>query len=177
MIRLSEIADRHKGQSAVILCGGPSMPDDFKRAPDSCCLFSVNTHGVRLAACEYAVFVDGWKVRRDVLEYDPDTTCICPTPDYTDILIEEPWQPGDSGMVAVWVAAHMGFGTIYIAGFEGYASGAYWWGDDPFKKQRRKAEDNVRRWQVGLEQNVLNCRQRVRALSGPLVDVFGGVDA
>jgi hypothetical protein len=169
---------------AAILGGGPSLPSDLKRLPKDCTLISVNHHALRLCVPDYMVYMDDpgkITVLAEGLEKARamGVKVIHPRADASDIALPkgEMWDGGFSSTFATWFALWMGFETVVLCGMDLYqGENKYFYErtgfyhpcfDDPL-------ENHVRAWRLAFK----HCPhpERIRAMSGPLIEVFGAFD-
>lgn len=114
-----ELVHVHAGRAAVIVGGGPSALEGFKRAPSDALCISVNAHGFKLRSCEYAVALD--KIDKQLR---PFGVPIVSRHLWADFRILETPAP-NSGIAAAWVARLMGCGPIFLTGMDCYAGDTY----------------------------------------------------
>lgn len=166
--QIAALTGTHPGEVAAILGGGPSLPEDLKGLPKAV-LFGINFHAPQLVDCDYLVFNDrnmqermapfpGVKLSRHLVQSDYDLTYLS--------------DPGMSSIQAVFIADLMGFETIILCGMGCYQDGLYFHPSDekPFG-MRETLERQKKRWRLCFEK----CERpaAIRAMSGPLIQVFG----
>lgn len=171
------MADEFRGVAAI-LGGGPSLPGDMARLPKDCTLIAVNHHALRLCKPDYLVYMDD-PAKVAALEAGLAAfrgKKINPKADLSDVELPKGkmWDAGFSSTFAVWFALWMGFETVILCGMDLYqGKKKYFYErtgfyhpcfDDPL-------ENHVRAWRLVLK--YCPNPERVRAMSGPLVDVFG----
>lgn len=158
-----DLRDRHRGETFIVLGGGRSLHDEMSRAPAGIRI-SANEHGCRWGRCDYIAALDDIpeKVRGFGLPV------IGRMPLTVDYLADE--LPGCrwTGTQAVYFAAVMGARLIVLAGMDLYQDlppGAPGGAETPLAT-------HLEAWQ-----NLKNAIPvPVRALGGPLVDLFGRYD-
>lgn len=156
----------HEGQPAIVICGGPSAPDQvesIRSKLEDPVLISVNEHGCKLTECHYSVSLDniGHKMA------DCDTTKISPYK-WADVKLTGYWNSSNSGRTACWVAWRMGCTPIVIAGADLYQGGTYWWNRDAHSSgNATKLSGHLKEWAVlphRVPAEILTCA------GGPLVE-------
>jgi hypothetical protein len=181
-------AERRGPQVALVMGGGPSIERDFQLVMDACdpALISVKQHAmIYLAGAEdmradVCCFLEdpstpGQEGLMTALLMSPTTWTVSPFDRWTNVRIDEPWWNGGfSSALAVWFACAAGFEQVLLAGMDCYQGGRKYWYERPGYSHsclESSVEDNLRAWRPALE----NCPNaaRIRAVSGPLVEVFG----
>lgn len=176
--KLSEMRNMYTGRAAAVLGGGPSLVSDLKKLPEGCVLIAVNYHG--LYHCDHIDFM----VYNDAPETNPlqenavrehRTVHVSPEPS-SDVLfdVDHVWTGHFSSNTAAWFALWLGCDPVILCGMDCYQgdvkhcypstydSPVFHFGLDHY----------TRPWiEEGLK--VLPNVEHVKAMSGPLVDVFG----
>lgn len=176
-----------RSNTALVMGGGPSIAGDFDLVVDACdpFLISVKQHGLiflasndlRADACSFLEHPNrsGQEALRTALLMSPGTYWISPFDGWTHVLIDEPWWNGGfSSSLAVWFACACGFERVLLAGMDCYQGERKYWYDRPgyhHAALRSSVEDNLAAWRPALE--MCQNSDRIRAVSGPLTDVFG----
>lgn len=154
-----------EGRPAIVICGGPSAPEQLKKAQntlDNPVLISVNEHGCKLTKCDYSVSLDN--IRKKMI--DCDTHKLSPWT-WADTRLTGYWNAHNSGCSAVWVAWKLGCSPVVIVGADLYKGGTYWWDANAHSSGRNtKLEGHLNEWRV-LPSRV-PC-EIVAAVDGPLV--------
>jgi len=130
MPEIQQFKDKHRGQTAAILCGGPSLPLDLHRIPDVDIFIGVNQHA-NILPLDYLVFGDRhmWDLVKDV----PGCMFITHLKKFPTkrTIVADIWPSmGYSGMRAIYAADWMGFDTIHVCGMNQYDHNEkreYWW--------------------------------------------------
>jgi hypothetical protein len=160
-----ELVMRHRGARICVMGGGPSLRSDLDVVGDGADVWiSVNDHGAKVRGVDYAIAMDNLHTTQHVLM----PTLIRP---HTDAPIIGPWQWCDygltdyplnprmlfTGVVATWAASLMGAHPVILAGFDctGHA-----------KRSIDQHKEYAAKFVTG----------KVRAVSGPLADVWGRYD-
>ena len=152
-----------------MLGGGPSLPEQFKRAPKGY-KFSINQHGVILTTCDVALALDRPPVFH-IRQAQPGIPVMHPRNDLADIQLTEFWHAGNSTMSAIWVADYMGFGLIIPMGIDMYSGGTYWWDTERHVSGcGASAEAHIDSW-AKVKKNVPGWR-KIRVMGGPLTEIF-----
>lgn len=166
---------------AAILGGGPSLPGDLERLPPETVLISVNHHALKLCRPDYLVYMDDPQkvpaLAEALVRFEGKK--INPKPWLSDVELPKGkmWDAGFSSTFATWFALWMGFEQVVLCGMDLYQGDKKYFYDragfyhpcfdDPLA-------NHVRAWRLVLK----HCPnpERVRAMSGPLVEVFGVFD-
>ncbi len=166
----------HKGRAGILLCGGPSLPEQFNRVwadLPGAVLMSANHHGAKLTRCDYIIANDNWRKFCPTM-MDFETPIIGPKKDSDFRLVSWP-NIGNTGMQAAWALYVLGCCPIVICGADCFATGTYWW-DDDFASSgfRTPPSQHVQKWEYTMREH---CPIEImRAADGPLVQVFGRWD-
>ena len=123
---LKDYHDRHSGQTAAVLCGGPSLPHDLAQIPDDAALIGVNQHAIILPL-DYIVFSDA-AVFPLIAHHSAPKITRCANLRAQGIV----WAPdvpdfNFSGPLAVWIADFLGFSRIVVCGVDLYRSERPYW--------------------------------------------------
>lgn len=179
MIRMSSLKDRYAGQPAAVLGGGPSLPGDMAKLPPGCLLIAVNYHALYL--CK-----PGWIVYNDQPESDPllleaiqreDIVRVSPEPS-SNVFFDVPvWTGFYSSNTAAWFALWMGCDPVILCGMDCYQGEAKYFHptsrDEP--TFHYPLDHHIRPW-VEEGRMLLPHVKRLKAMSGPLVNVFGAYE-
>jgi hypothetical protein len=170
VIDLIAYKDRHVGQRAVILGGGPSLIGDIKavrpRFQSSGVWIGVNQHTL-LLPLDYIVFQDS-ELYPILVGHAP---IITHHKDCADIWSGIAPDFGFSGGTAVWVADCMGFDEIVICGCDDYLGDRRYWHSKLGERQWEMGVTPSGVWQKVRDH--LQNPERVRAVSGHPTKVFG----
>lgn len=174
--KLSQLKDVYAGRSAAVLGGGPSLPDDMKRLPKGCVLIAVNYHAFFHCEPDFMVFndtpdtdpmmLDEWK-RMRALYVSPEPS--------SDIDFDvDIWTGFYSSNTAAWFALWIGCDPVIMCGMDCYQGPVkYCHPSDrwvpPFDYP---LDDHLRPW-IEDGRNRLPHVERLKVMSGPLVNVFG----
>jgi hypothetical protein len=166
---------------AAVLGGGPSLPGDYFRLPVPCTLIAVNHHALRICDPDYLVYMDDPRKIPELAEGLEvfKGRRINPKPEMSDVILPkgEMWDGGFSSTLATWFALWMGFSTVILCGMDLYqGEKKYFYERTGFYHPVFDApiENHLRAW--GLAFRHCPRPERIKAMSGPLVDVFGAWD-
>jgi hypothetical protein len=168
-----------QNKPAAVLGGGPSLPDDLKRLPKGTLLIAVNQHAIRLCKPNIIVFMDKpyenqemgvvlpWAKERHVL-------LVSQLKEYSQIDIGPSyWDGGFSSSLATWLACELGCNPVLLCGMDCYKGEKKYFYD--YKNNHPcvnyPLENHLAAWRPALEK----CPhpERIKAMSGPLVEIFG----
>jgi hypothetical protein len=170
------MADAIRMRPAAILGGGPSLPDDLKKLPWDCVLIGVNHHALKLCKPDYLVFMDDPNKFPDLQAGIDSFTgqIVCPF-ERSDVKLPKGqyWDGGFSSALATWFALWQGYEPVILCGMDCYQGEEKYFYKRDFYHPVFDAPlaDHVRAWRVALKK----CPnpERIKAMSGPLVEVFG----
>lgn len=183
MIKLAELRNTYRGRPAAILGGGPSLPSDYERLPPDSVIIAVNEHPYYAGVHDpdFLVFMDDpihnpllWGVVKELSGGLRVTHSL----KYTDVHMGgvDYWNGPGSGIVACWLGLWLGCDPVLLCGMDLYQGPVKYCHRDELYKNRPvyniTLEEHLNRWKAGFRRNVQGI-ERVRAMSGPLGDVFG----
>lgn len=180
-MKLSEMRNRHKGRPAAILGGGPSLPEDMKRLPDGCLMIAVNYHAFYHCAPEnppmYMVFNDAPETNPLQVKAVREHKAIHVSPEpTTDVIFDVPevWTGHFSSNTATWFALWLGCDPVILCGHDLYQGAVKHCPPSTYHSEvfEFPLDFYMRPWVEECRGSVPN-PERIRAMSGPLVDVFG----
>lgn len=164
--------------AAAILGGGPSLVEDLARLPGDCVLISVNDHALYHCKPDYLVHMDNDFDKAPALKAALDVFEGVVVSPFSNSGVALPkgewWDGGFSSTLATWFALWRGFDPVILCGMDLYQGEQKYCHprpdfyhpcfDDPL-------ENHIRAWRLALKK----CPnpERIRAMSGPLVFVFG----
>ncbi len=175
-LKLSVMQDIHRGRPAAVLGGGPSLPGDLGRLPQGCLLIACNYHAFQFCAPDYMVYNDDPKTDPDLEKYVEMARVIRVSADPTsDVQFDvKVWTGFYTSNTATWFALWLGCNPVILCGMDLYKG--------PVKYLHPMDRDEEA-WHYPLDFHlrpwVEDCRnsvphpERLRAMSGPLVQVFG----
>jgi hypothetical protein len=177
MLRLSSLEGRYegKGVAAAILGGGPSLPDDMQMLPHHCLLIAVNYHALQLCKPTFMVYNDE-PIETEMVQALHDKAVIKVSPGATsDILFDVPaWIGFYSSNTAAWFALYMGCDPVILCGMDCYQGKEVYFHptDRDCPTFHYPLDHHLRPW-IEEGRSRLPHPERLRAMSGPLVGVFG----
>lgn len=173
--------DQRSGGIAAILGGGPSLPIDMAKLPEDCTLIAVNNHAWRLCIPDVMVFMDTPSDVPALVEAigvarSLNVPVVSPREEESDIKLPkgEFWDGGFSSTLATWFALWQEFDAVILCGMDCYQ------GEQKYFYERSgfyhpvfdyPVENHLRAWRLAFD----HCPhpERIRAMSGPLIEVFG----
>ena len=180
MIKMSACKDRYLGRPAAVLGGGPSLPGDMRQLPDDCLLISVNYHALQLCQPHFMVYNDEPKSDPRLLEAVRSHAFLCVSSDPTsDIQFDVPvWTGFYSSNTAAWFALWMGCNPVILCGMDCYVGEVKYCHpyDHDVPVFHYPLDHHLRPW-IEEGRNLLPHVERLKVMSGPLVDVFGKYEA
>ena len=173
---LSQYKDRYKGRPAAVLGGGPSLPDDMKRLPEDCVLIAVNYHAQYLCTPDFMVYNDhpeslDPELREAIQRGGVKRVSSEPS---SDIEFDVPiWTGFYSSNTATWFALWLGCDPVILCGMDCYQGERTYFHEYEDKPHFHYPLDHHIRVWIEEARNMLPGWQKVKAMSGPLVQVFG----
>ena len=178
MLKMSSLQGRYEGKgiAAAVLGGGPSLPADMAMLPRHCLLIAVNYHALRLCRPVFMVYNDqpemdpylAWAVEnKAIVKVSPDRS--------SDIFFGVPvWTCFYSSNTAAWFALWMGCDPVILCGMDLYQGTQVYFHptDRDSPCFHYPLDQHLRPW-IEDGQKLLPHPDRLRAMSGPLVNVFG----
>lgn len=167
---------QNMGIPAAILGGGPSLPEDLKKLPTHCMMISVNDHAFYHCQPHVMVYQDHLRVAPAVANAleDFDVTVVCPWKNSHVELPKGWWDGNMSSALATWYALYIGCDPVILCGMDCYQ------GEEKYCHPRPGFDHPIFRVPVKKHQEkwreaFTKCPhpERIKAMSGPLVDVFG----
>lgn len=162
---------------AAILGGGPSLPKDLKRLPEDCLLIAVNDHAFHHCGPHVLVYQDrlSWSPRvADVME-DFSGVVVCPWKNSHVKLPVDWWDANQSSCLATWYACWMGFSPVILCGMDCYQGDVKYCHPVKYNPAlpifNTPLNYHLDLWRGAFE--ACPHPERIRAMSGPLVEVFG----
>lgn len=185
------LKEKHGSAPVAILGGGPSLPNDLKRLPDNAVLIGVNHHYTKLTAAQYCVFMDHPKPYGNnefnlinTLATLNDTIKISQYIQYSDYVLDANfWDGGFSSTLATWLGSYISSGPVLLCGMDCYQNGNYFY---KLSSEMKKLLSTRPQYKNGIEPHLKAWRpalthiekpERIKAMSGPLIELFGGYEA
>lgn len=173
---MSEMKDRFASRPAAVLGGGPSLLGDMMIGlPAECLLIAVNYHAFQYCDPDFMVYNDHPGAGPELLEAVQNPRAVRVSPDPTsDIVFDvDVWTGFYSSNTATWFALWLGCDPVILCGMDCYQGEAVYCHphdrDEPC--YHYPLEHHLRPWKE--EGRRLPGAERVRVVSGPLVEVFG----
>jgi len=175
-MKMSKYQDKYSGRAAAVLGGGPSLPDDIVKLPPGCLLIAVNHHAQYLCKPDFMVYNDHREgqddeLRRAILAGNVIRVSAEPESDIEfDVDV---WTGFYSSNTATWFACWMGCDPVILCGMDLYQSEQAYFHDYVDKPHfHYPLSHHIAPW-IEEAKSRLPGWERVRAMSGPLVSVFG----
>lgn len=173
---MSQYENRYAGRPAAVLGGGPSLPDDLKRLPKDCLLIAVNHHAQYLCKPDFMVYNDHFESLPPALQeivLQGNVTRVSPEPS-SDIQFDVPvWTGFYSSNTATWFALWLGCDPVILCGMDLYqGERAYFHEYEDQPQFHEPLEHHIRPW-IEDAKNLLPGWERVKVMSGPLLELFG----
>ena len=174
MIRYLSLRDIHAGRPGAVLGGGPSLSADLKRIPKDAVLIAVNHHALQYGSVDYTVFLDD--VNRFPIplhEIRSKGGVFVSRQQESDVDLGGPewWQGRFSGHLACWLACWVGCDPVLLCGMDLYQNLIPPEEDPRNQAYQTPLEEHLDGWRLAFKK----CPhpERIRAVSGPLVKIFG----
>ena len=173
---MSSFKNAFEGRPAAVLGGGPSLPADMAKLPENCILIAVNYHAMRICRPQFMVYND--QPQSDPLlheaVYSGKCVRVSPEPSSDVVFDVDVWTGFYSSNTAAWFALYMGCDPVILCGMDCYQGERKYFHeythDNP--SFHYPLDWHTRPWvEEGL--NLLPHVKRLRAMSGPLADIFG----
>lgn len=176
---MSAMHDFYKGRPAAVLGGGPSLPGDMLRLPKGCVLIAVNYHALHICKPDFMVYND--HPGSDPRLQEAVRTCKAvrvssdPTSDIQyDVRV---WEGFYSSNTAAWFALWMGCEPVILCGMDLYQGDKVYF--HPYQHDvpcfHYPLIHHLRPWIEDARANLPNL-ERLKAMSGPLVNIFGAYE-
>lgn len=181
-MKISEMRDQFVGKSAAVLGGGPSLPGDLARVPESAVLIAVNYHALKLEQVDFMVFNDdpGEDPRLmgavQVIQMGGfgRPVLVSPYQKYSDVEFDVPvWTGFLSSNTAAWLGLWMGCDPVILCGHDCYQGERVYFHEyeHDCPAFHYPLEHYTRPW-TEEGRHLLPHVERVRVMSGPLERVF-----
>jgi hypothetical protein len=176
---MSEYRNLYRGRPAAVLGGGPSLPIDMGKLPVNCVMIAVNFHALQLCSPEFMVYNDPPELNSAMEEAVRSFNGIRVSPEPTsDIKMDvAAWIGFYSSNFATWFALWLGCAPVILCGMDCYQGEQKYFHEYEDKPHFHYPLDHhIAPWREEAK-NMLPNWQRVKVMSGPLVDVFGAYQA
>lgn len=167
-----------QGKPIAVLGGGPSLPADLKKVPPGAFLISCNHHAFEFTTPHLWVY---WpcppiiKFRAHLEAHGPRVPGLSMNaaaefayPDDRNF-----WHSGATGRIATWAACLLGGDPVLLCGMDLYQGAEIYPGvsSETAVAPGVSIDDHLDKWECAH----WRCEhpERIRAVSGPLVEVFG----
>lgn len=191
-MKVSEMKNDLVHSIAAVCGGGPSLPGDlqlvFERYGSTgrdVTVIAVKQHALFLQhdlgfAVQYCCFLEDPDAAdqaelRTALRLSPELLKVAPFSKWSDVELDVPWwQGGFSSTLATWLAGWMGAESILLCGMDCYHGSRPYWYERPGWSHpctRSSVADNLAAWRLAFDK--VPHAERIRAVSGPLVELFG----
>ncbi len=176
---MSEFKNKYAGRPAAVLGGGPSLPGDMQKLPKDCILIAVNHHALLLCNPSFMVYNDRPDICSGLEEAVRTFKEIKVSPEPTsDVKVDmEVWTGFYSSNFATWFALWMGCDPVILCGMDCYQGEKKYFHEYEDKPHLHYPLDHHMSPWVEEAKNKLPNWQCVKAMSGPLVSVFGAFEA
>jgi hypothetical protein len=175
--KMSELRDHAggRGRPAVVLGGGPSLPDDLARIPEGAIKIAVNYHAFQLVACEFMVYNDEPESDPRLQKAVNELQTVRVSPDSSsDIVFDVAvWTGFFSSNTAAWLGLWMGCDPVILCGMDCYQGERVYFHpyDHDCPAFHYPLDHYTRPW-VEEGRHLLPHVERLRVMSGPLAKIF-----
>ena len=175
-IKMSACRDRYLGRPAAVLGGGPSLPEDLKRLPEGCLLIAVNHHAFHFCRPDYMVYNDAPETNPLQEKAVREHRAIHVSPEPTsDVLFDvDVWTGFFSSNTAAWFALWMGCSPVILCGMDCYQGPVKHCPPSTYHSEMFEfpLDFYTRPW-IEEGRHCLPHVERVKVMSGPLIELFG----
>ena len=162
---------------AAVLGGGPSLPSDLKGLPETCLLIAVNDHAFHHCDPHVLVYQDrlSWVPRvADMLEEFEGVVVWTRKNTHVRLPVDW-WDANQSSCLAAWYACWMGYDPVILCGMDCYQGDQKYCHPVKYNPAlpifNTPVQYHLDLWRGAFD----HCPhpERIKAMSGPLVEVFG----
>lgn len=161
--------------AAAVLGGGPSLPKDLEKLPKDCMLISVNDHAFHFCKPHVLVHQDELKWAPAVREVLKTFTgvVVSPLEDSHILLPRGWWDENQSSALATWYALWSDYNPVILCGMDCYQGPVKHCPPSTYHSEMFDfpLDFYTRPWVEDCKNSVPH-PERIRAMSGPLVNVF-----
>jgi len=175
MITIASLRDKHAGRPGAVLGGGPSLQADLAQVPPGAVLISVNQHAVQHVWTNYLVFLDEpgrYPAMLDLINTYQGAK-VSPLREWSDVDLDgaDYWRGNFSSHLACWLACWLGCDPVLLCGMDCYQGPRPPDADPRDNAYNTPLAEHLEGWRLALER----CPNAgvIRAVSGPLVEIFG----
>jgi hypothetical protein len=174
---LSEMRDCFTGMPAAVLGGGPSLPDDLAGVPAEAVLIAVNYHAFYYCQPDFMVYNDTPETNPLQVQAVREHRAVHVSPEpTTDIVFDVPnvWTGFFSSNTATWFGLWIGCDPVILCGMDCYQGPLKHCPPSTYYSPMfdMPLDFYTRPWVEDCRNSVVH-PERIRVMSGPLVDVFG----
>ena len=181
---MSNYQDRYKNRPAAVLGGGPSLPADMSKLPQDCILIAVNYHYTVMSGNDpdFMVFNDHLAANPILKAYVEETKAVRVSPErnkeMSDVVFDVPvWTGFFSSNTAAWFGLWMGCDPVILCGMDCYQGDVVYCHDsDRDSPAFHYPLDHYLQPWIEDGKNLLPHVERLKAMSGPLTDIFGAYE-
>lgn len=187
MIPLSTLHNAHANRPAAILGGGASLPSDVNRLPEGCVMIACNNHALAYEAeikIDYMVFMDipNAQILPELAFAVENYRGIKVAPHaMSDVDLKSEnikwWDGGFTPSLALWFAMYIGCDPILLCGMDCYQGRIKYAIPRPAFYHPVfdfPLENHLRAWRLAFKHTPHP--ERIRAMSGPLTEIFGAYE-
>lgn len=173
---MSDLRNLYQGKPAAILGGGPSLPEDMKKLPKDCILIAVNYHAMKICKPDFMVYNDfpeSDPILFEAVESFPGTR-VSSHPSSDVVFNVQVWTGFYSSNTAAWFALWLGCDPVILCGHDLYQGERKYFHDYQHDVPcfHYPLDHHLRPWIEECRASCIN-PERLRAASGPLVELFG----
>ena len=177
---MSEMHDRYAGKPAAVLGGGPSLPSDMAKLPPGCILIAVNYHAALFCNPDFMVYNDHPSITAEQMEAVRTTRAIRVSSEpSSDVIFDvDVWTGFYSSNTAAWFALWLGCDPVILCGMDCYQGDQVYCHPNSYDvpAYHYPLDHHIRPW-IEEARNLCVHPERLRVMSGPLVQVFGQYEA
>jgi len=176
-LKLSQFHNKYAGYPAAVLGGGPSLPADLKRVPKDAILIAVNYHAFYYCQPLFSVYNDTPETNPLQVKVVREHTAILVSPEpSSDVEFDVPnvWTGFFSSNTAAWFALWMGCNPVILCGMDCYQGPVKHCPPSTYHSPMfdYPLDFYYRPWAEDCRNSVPH-PERLRAMSGPLMELFG----
>ncbi len=176
-ILLSSLLNKYSGRPAAVLGGGPSLPSDMERLPKDAILIAVNYHALYYCTPDFMVYNDTPETNPLQIKAVQEHKAIHVSPEPTsDVIFDIPdvWTGFFSSNTAAWFALFLGCNPVILCGMDCYQGQVKHCPPSTYDNEmfHMPLDFYTRPWIEDCRNSVLH-PERLRVMSGPLINIFG----
>ena len=158
----------------AVLGGGPSLGDDIAKVPLGSVMIAVNHHALRYTWASYMVFRDDPTEHPSLFKALKGYQGVKVSPQifFSDVDLSVNWWDGlFSSYLATWFACWLGCNPVLLCGMDCYQNPRPSDVDIRDNAYKMPLEQHLKGWKEAFRH--CSYPERIRAISGPLVKIFG----